>query len=150
MPIQLKDPHSHPIDGLIIDKNTVKAMVSAYRTKHKIDPKCLKFVHFNLMEVIQLFIDNEMINPSVPLTGANEKDYSILVLKIYLGTHLTEADSPPNPGSGTNPYIGMDTAIICNTQLNVLTKNLGRSVIREKQLHPLHLMLLTLVILLLL
>jgi hypothetical protein len=119
MPIKLTDPVHHPLDGLRVGKQTIKDMVTGYRTIHAGDPnKCLKFIHFNLQEVIQLFIDNGVLDSEVPLSDQLDQDgLAIYGLKIYLGNHVDATTIPPNDPGSTYSYLHKDTAILCNTVL---------------------------------
>ncbi|SHN07388.1 hypothetical protein [Mucilaginibacter sp. OK098] len=108
------------INGLIVNRDTIKAMAQKYRANHNTDPNCLKFIHFSLKEVIQLFIDNEVID-STKTIDAQMNGLQFFGFKIYLGNHVDLLTCPPS-AIIPNPYLGMDTAIICNTQLDVASK----------------------------
>ncbi len=119
MPVELKSTFEHHLDGSpFLDKGTIKDMVMTYRSNHSSDKNCLKFIHFSLDEVISLFIKNGAIDSNVPISQ-QMNNLPGFGLKIYVGTHMTKYDTPPSTAA-TNPYIGKDTAILCNTQLNSL------------------------------
>lgn len=101
MPIKLSKPDHAPFDGLIVDTQTIVDMVKEYRKNHSIDPNCLKFIHFNLQEVIQLFIDNGVLDPDEALSDQmDEGGLGGYGLKIYLGNHVNNSTVPPSiPGS---------------------------------------------------
>ena len=107
------------ISSLIINKDKIKKMVTKYRTIHTVDPNCLKFIHFNLKEIIVLFIDNQVIDPTISINSQLD-DLDNKGLKIYLGNHVDASSCPENPDpTKPNPYLHRDTAIICNTKLDV-------------------------------
>lgn len=117
MPVELKSPFEHAFDGSpFLDKGTIKDMVMTYRSNHSSDKNCLKFIHFSLDEVISLFIKNGMIDPDIPISEQTD-NLPGFGLKIYVGTHMTKYDTPPSTAT-VNPYIGKDTAILCNTLCN--------------------------------
>ena len=121
MPVELQNSNgAHLTNGPFLDRPTIKGMVLKYRDNHKQDPNCLNFIHFSLNEVIQLFIDNNMIDPNVPVSG-QLFGLQYLGLKVYLGTHVDKDDCPPST-IDPNPYITMDTAILCCTKLDVTKK----------------------------
>lgn len=106
--------------NLMVDKGTIKEMVTGYRVKHSTtDPNYVKFIHFNLKEVLQLFIDNGIIK-SADSVASQLNNLQFYGLKIYMGTHTAEDNCPVNPDpTKPNPYLGRDTAILCNTELDV-------------------------------
>jgi len=119
MPLKLEN--AHPLEGNSIGKDTILEMVTAYRLEHSLDPHSLNFIHFNLQEVLQLFIDNGAIDSSVPLV--DQMSYlKYWGLKIYLGYHTSTSNCPDDSGHNPNRYLKKDTAILCNTKLNTATK----------------------------
>lgn len=86
----------------------VKAMVDAYRKHTDTKSTSLKFAHFEVDEILQLFIDNKIIDSYVrnpnPITGP----YG---LRIYIGNHYDINTCPV----GSSAYLGYNTTILCNT-----------------------------------
>jgi hypothetical protein len=103
--------------GLIVNKDVIKTMVQTYRTKHAADPNCLKFIHFNLYEVFQLFIANGILSSTDTVANVLTT-LPIYGLKIYLGNHY-DLTTCPEMAEDPNPYLNMDTAIVCNTKLDI-------------------------------
>ncbi|CAN5509430.1 hypothetical protein BH09BAC6_BH09BAC6_26530 [soil metagenome] len=111
--------------GLIVNRNVIKEMVRTYRFNHSPnDPDCVKFIHFNLREVLELFIKNEVINPDASINSQLDT-VQYCGFKIYMGNHYNIDTCPQMaatvPAGTANPYLHKDTAIICNTYLDPLT-----------------------------
>ena len=121
--IQLQD--ESPISGLVVNKDVIIDMVNTYRYNHATagDPNYLRFIHFSLQEVIQLFIANEVIDSTV-FTEDQLDAMGKYGLKIYLGNHTKINNCPDN-----NPaYLNKDTAILCNT---LLTNNIWSDLLKD-------------------
>lgn len=122
MPIKLGQPTHELNNGKPIFKQDVKDMVTGYRNNHINDrTKPVKFIHFNLNQVLLLFIDNKILDPSLTINDQLKisKEYG---MKIYLGNHLTLDTCPPDikhPGQNDKRYLNMDNAIVCATYSDV-------------------------------
>lgn len=107
MPQKLNDPQKK--FELRLKKSDVEKMVNQYRSTRA--PEKLKFAHFNLKEILDLFVDNKILD-------RKKLDLSMLVdvkkrgLKLYLGHHLDGTYCPGKPG-----YKGYDTIVACNSKL---------------------------------
>jgi len=99
--------------GKPFKKDEVKEMVNAYRKL--IDPdKDLKFAHFTVYEILELFVDNKII-PKAVLSQINKpSETTEYGVKIYIGRHSTERTCPTGR---INDYLNRNTAIICNTEI---------------------------------
>lgn len=114
----VKNTQGRGLLGLIIDKKTISEMVKAYRQKHAADPDAVKYIHFNMKEVIQLFIDNAIVDKDRPLND-QLGNLDVFGLKIYLANHTAASNCPPGQEA---QYLHKDTVILCNTALNNATK----------------------------
>jgi hypothetical protein len=91
-----------------LDAKLVKAMVDAYRKHPDTKPTSLKFAHFEVDEILQLFIDNKIIESYVRNPNPIAGSYG---LKIYIGNHYDMSTCPTN----ASDYVGFNTTILCNT-----------------------------------
>src|SRR6185503_266022 len=105
--------------NLVVNKEVIRQMVQTYRDNHRADPSCLKCIHFNLKELIHLFIDNDAMDATKLLSDQLD-NLEYWGAKIYLGNHYDLSTVPPRD-MDPNPYLHMDTAIVCNTKLNAAT-----------------------------
>jgi len=103
-----------------ISPETVKKMVQKHRKGDPLNKK-LKYAHFNVYEVLELFIDNEVL-PAAICKQIKEKVNQEYIkkygLKIYLGKH--DKDSCPE---NRPDYENRVTTILCNTEVISAEKN---------------------------
>lgn len=93
--------------GLRLKKSDVKTMVEQYRTT---TPKAkLKFAHFNLKEILDLFVDNKILDKE-KLAQAVLSDTEKHGLKLYMAHHSDDRYCPNKPH-----YKGYNTIVVCNT-----------------------------------
>lgn len=117
MPIKLDDPTEKLLNDGKVSKQDVYDMVKEYRTKHASDSTKINFIHFNMREILELFINNEIMNPS-PYSQTQLKGFEKFGFKIYLGNHHKDSNCPAgtlDPGTGHSRYYKKDNAIICTT-----------------------------------
>jgi len=94
-----------------IKREMVVEMVDYYRRNRRHgDKNSLKFVHLPLLEVMQLFVDNEIIDALTPDQETKIGKYGV---KIYMANHANNPDTCP----GQPQYLLSDTVIVCNTHL---------------------------------
>jgi len=102
------------ITGKPFKKAEVKEMVKAYR-RTIVDPKKeFKFAHFTVKEVLQLCIENNVLPESVLKLLKTPSVGSEYGVKIYMGKHVSENTCPTNR---VPDYLGLNTAILCNTEV---------------------------------
>ncbi len=102
------------LDGNGFNKETLKAMVVAYRKSPEyVKGKSFRYAHFNAYRIMQLFVANGILDESKPLNEQSETLQKHGV-KIYLGNHVS-AETLPH---GDEKYMGFTTTILCNTVIN--------------------------------
>lgn len=99
--------------GGSVTKETLEGMVAEYRNSSLANEEKLRFSHFKVEEVIQLFVDNGVMSK-----GALDHIIPNHGMKIYLGRHTNEDNCPEGQAYHANNepyYMGRDTTIICTT-----------------------------------
>lgn len=103
-----------------IKKKEIKQMVKHYRGSSPLSKK-LKYAHFKLEDILDLFVKNEVLHPKIIElidndieVQAHHKKYGV---KIYLGKHKVLETCPTNGQLKPEEYLNKITTIICNTDL---------------------------------
>lgn len=108
MPIKLNDPAK--LVSKRFKRKDVKDMVQEYRNEH-FSPSDLKFTHFTVKEILELFIDNGIIDKNRTLVDQmNVLDTK--GVKMYLGKHFKPETCQEMPH-----YLTFSNIIICNTDI---------------------------------
>ncbi|RZJ64781.1 MAG: hypothetical protein EOO47_26555 [Flavobacterium sp.] len=99
------------------DRSVVKEMVVAYRKKPEAKDS-LKYAHFNVYEVLELFMVNNVLSPTlIKAITAEEANIKKFGLKIYLASHCFDL-TDPLPGSiNADDYKDKTTTVLCNTKI---------------------------------
>jgi hypothetical protein len=103
-----------------IKKKQIKQMVKHYR-ENSATSENLKYAHFRLEDILDLFVKNEVLHPKIIDLIVNDsevqshnKKYGV---KIYLGKHKVLETCPTNGQLKPEEYLNKVTTIICNTDL---------------------------------
>ncbi|WP_316769509.1 hypothetical protein [Pedobacter frigiditerrae] len=103
-----------------IKKKDIKKMVKYHRGGVALSKK-LKYAHFRLEDILDLFVKNGVLHSKIIDLLENDldvqqhnKDYGV---KIYLGKHKELKTCPPNGRLKPEEYLKKTTTIICNTDL---------------------------------
>ncbi len=109
MPIKLND-ESKANKAERFFKKDVRDMVKEYRKDHP-SKKDLKYTHFTVKEILQLFIDNKIVDPNQTINQqtSNLDNHGV---KLYLGKHFK-----PETCRQRGRYLTHSNIIICNTKI---------------------------------
>jgi hypothetical protein len=97
------------------DRSIVKSMVVAYRGRPEAIGS-LKYAHFNTYEVLELFMTNNVLSPSLIKAITNEKAaIEKFGLKIYMAAHCFPLTGTLPGETDAAEYENKITTLLCNT-----------------------------------
>ncbi|WP_199136175.1 hypothetical protein [Pedobacter sp. ASV12] len=113
----------NPIHGGI-KKDDIKQMVRHYRGANVLKKK-MKYAHFRLEDVLELFVKNEVLPKKIIDLINNDAEVKSHIkkygLKIYLGKHKIQRTCPTDGQAKPEDYLNKVTTILCNTDLKEST-----------------------------